>query len=273
LAVVTSGVGCQNNPMTQGQLFNAQQQQMQLAQRTQELQDRAAALDRDNQELETLLAQSRQQARLFEDQTLAMRDQLTSATAQIARLRDDGEAAARRAESLAATIQQQTLQQQAAAGRVTRAVSSSVSRDALPTISIPGLQIRNDGDVVRIELPADRLFEPGTARISAQGTAMIDQVATEMMRVYPAQIIGVEGHTDSDPVQMGSRWANNHQLSVGRAMAVYDYLVGRNRVPANHLSIVGHGSNHPVVSNGTLAGKERNRRVELVVYPERAPGS
>ena len=32
--------------------------------------------------------------------------------------------------------------------------------------------------------------------------------------------------------------------------------------------VVGHGSNHPVVSNATPAGKERNRRVELVVYPE-----
>jgi outer membrane protein OmpA-like peptidoglycan-associated protein len=38
------------------------------------------------------------------------------------------------------------------------------------------------------------------------------------------------------------------------------------------LFVVGHGANHPAVSNGTSAGKERNRRVELVVYPDRMPG-
>ena len=262
--------GCQNNPLTQGQLFNAQQQQTQLAQRTQELQDRAVSLDRDNQELETLLAQSRQQARVFEDQSLAMREQLVSATTQINRLREDGDASARRAESLAATVQQQ---QQQTTARVTRAANSTIGRDALPQIAIPGVQVRNDGDVVRIELPADRLFDPGTARLTVEASSLIDRVAAEVQRVYPAQIIGVEGHTDSDPVQIGSRWASNHQLSVGRALAVYDHLVSRSRVPASHLSVVGHGANHPAVSNGTLGGKERNRRVELVVYPDRAPGS
>ena len=34
------------------------------------------------------------------------------------------------------------------------------------------------------------------------------------------------------------------------------------------LFLVAHGSNHPVVSNASLQGKARNRRVELVVYPE-----
>jgi outer membrane protein OmpA-like peptidoglycan-associated protein len=37
----------------------------------------------------------------------------------------------------------------------------------------------------------------------------------------------------------------------------------------DQLFVVGHGSNHPIVSNGSPEGKQRNRRVELVVYPER----
>jgi outer membrane protein OmpA-like peptidoglycan-associated protein len=36
------------------------------------------------------------------------------------------------------------------------------------------------------------------------------------------------------------------------------------------LFIVAHGANHPLVSNATAAGRSRNRRMELVVYPERA---
>ena len=40
-------------------------------------------------------------------------------------------------------------------------------------------------------------------------------------------------------------------------------------IKPEQLFVVGHGANHPVVSNGTLEGKQRNRRVELVIYPDR----
>ena len=52
-------------------------------------------------------------------------------------------------------------------------------------------------------------------------------------------------------------------------MSVYDVLVNSTRLQANQLFVTGHGSNHPIVSNATAAGKQRNRRVELVVYPDR----
>ena len=77
-------------------------------------------------------------------------------------------------------------------------------------------------------------------------------------------------HTDADALK-NSKWASNQQLSVGRAMAAYDHLAGRTGVNPGQMFVVGHGANHPVVSNGTEAGKQRNRRVELVVYPDRAP--
>ncbi len=76
--------GCSNNPYAlQKQNQTLQQQQLALQQRTNELQARASALDRDNQELGTLLAQARQQAKVTEDQLVAVRDQLTSVTTQM----------------------------------------------------------------------------------------------------------------------------------------------------------------------------------------------
>lgn len=248
--------------MTQSQVTTLQQQTTQLAQRNQELQDRAAHLDKDNQELETLLAQTRQQSRVLEDQSSALRDQLATATTQITRLRGDADAMARRAESLEADARQ----------RIIPASASSAGRSSrVPPITIPGVEIRADGDVVRVELPAGRVFEPGTARLLPQGAVLIDQVGSELMRAYPEQMIGVEGHTDADALPGNSRWQSNHQLSTARALAVYDQLSGAGRVPPTHMFVGGHGSNHPIVSNGTMDGKERNRRVELVVYPDRAP--
>ena len=96
-------------------------------------------------------------------------------------------------------------------------------------------------------------------------------MTAQVLRTYPEQVIGVEGHTSNDPVPTG-RWASQHQLSVGMAMAVYDQVTTRTQVNPSQLFIVGHGSNHPVVSNATQAGRDRNLRVELVVYPERPAG-
>ncbi|MBX9792477.1 MAG: OmpA family protein [Pirellulales bacterium] len=253
-------VGCSPNQYAlQGQVQNLQQQQVAVAQQHAELQTRATALDQDNQELERLLAQSQQQVRLLEDQLLAVRDQLKSTTTQLADVRDRFENTDERARTLAASLRKR--------GGAEIQANSSLS-GTLPGLNLPGVEVRRDGDVVRVELPGNRLFVSGSARLLPEAGTLVEQVAAEITRAYPDRIVGVEGHTDSDPVTPG-QWANNHQLSVGRAMAIYDHLLARCGMRPEQLMVVGHGSNHPVVSNATAAGKERNRRVELVIYPDR----
>jgi outer membrane protein OmpA-like peptidoglycan-associated protein len=58
-------------------------------------------------------------------------------------------------------------------------------------------------------------------------------------------------------------------LSAAQALAAYNLIVQKGIVAANQLFIIGHGANHPVVSNASEAGKARNRRLEFVIYPER----
>jgi len=78
--------------------------------------------------------------------------------------------------------------------------------------------------------------------------------------------VGIEGHTDGSPMT-SPQYPSDQHLSVAQAMAVYDALT-RAGMPARQLFVVGHGGSHPVVSNGTEAGRARNRRVEVVIYPE-----
>ena len=253
-------IGCAQNPVAlQSQVQTLQQQQIALGQRNTELQTRASALDKDNQDLQTLLGQSQQQSRLMEDQLAALRDQLSSATSQLAKVKQQTPPEDKRVEAWTASAKPPQ-----ATAKIT---ANSSLHSQLPAIQIPGIQVRPDGDVVRIELPSSRLFSPGTARLLPEAGHLLDTVAADIARLYPDQKVGVEGHTDNDPGSAG-RWMNNHQLSVGEAMAVYDYLTLRSRLKANQMFVVGHGPNHPVVSNGTEAGKERNRRVELVIYPD-----
>lgn len=250
-------VGCAGNPLVmQQQMTQLHQQQAQLALREREGQQRAQGLDRDNQELETLLAQRNQENQLLQDQLGALREQLGSVSTQIGQLREEKQAVETKAQTMVASRR----------SGATITANNSL-RGSLPAINLPGVEVREDRDVIRVEIPAARVFQPGTARLASDAPQLLDTLAGELARAYPNQVIGVEGHTDSDPA-LGQAWLNLHQLSLGQSMAVYDYLVARSRLRPSQLFVAGFGANHPLVSNATGAGRERNRRVELVVYPE-----
>ncbi len=253
--------GCAENSMiVKGQLDKVQQQQLALSRQNEELQKRAGALDRDNQDLKTLLAQSQQRAQVVEEQLNLVRQQLRGTTSQLAQLRKEKEEADQRVQALTASMRRQ-------GGVTIRPNNSFLS--TLESLHLPDVEVRRDGDVIRVELPADALFEPGTAQFRPQAARTIGDAAAELARLYPDQKIGVEGHTDSDPVR-NNLWRNNQHLSVAQALAVHELLITQTRLRADQLFVVGHGANCPVVSNATEGGKQRNRRVELVVYPDRA---
>jgi flagellar motor protein MotB len=212
--------------------------------------------DVDGRQLEGMLTRSRQESQVLQDEIAVLRDQLASTSTQLAQARAAGTPAA------AATA---TDAGPAAAGPITPAVM----RSAMSDIALPELEPRFDGAVVRIDVPADRLFEAGTANLLPGGAAILTQVAEELERVYPGHFLGIEGHTDTEPLVSAS-WGTPHQLTTARAAAVFDFLTTRTSLHESRLFLVAHGANHPLVSNATPAGRAKNRRIELVVYPERA---
>ncbi len=255
--------GCAENALVlKGQVDKFQQQQLALSKQKDELQNRASALDRDNQDLINRLTQERQRSKVQDDQVAMLREQLSGTAAQLARLRDEKKTTDQKVQALTASLQRQ--------GGPPITPNNSLLQ-TLPAINLPDVYTRRDGDVIRVEMPAHRLFGSGNAQLLSGANQLIVAVAAELMRSFPDQIIGVEGHTEQDPV-VGSQWRNGHHLSIGRALAVYDVLVVQARIPAGQVFVVGHGANHPLFSNATPAGKQRNSRVELVVYPESVRG-
>lgn len=253
--------GCAgSSAVLQGQVQKSQQQQLALTRQNEQLQGRANTLGTDNQELSALLAQSRQRTKVVEEQLSAVREQLTSTATQLAKSRQEKEASDKQVNTMQASMKR--------SGSVTITPNSSYQKP-LAAISVPGVDVRSDEDVLRIVLPAGRIFEPHTVRLRPGADQLITSVAAEIARNYPNNRIGIEGHTDSDPV-VNKQWRNNHEFSAGRAMAVYNVLVQQARMNPTQLFVAAHGANHPVYSNGPLGGKERNRRVEIVIYPEKA---
>jgi chemotaxis protein MotB len=238
----------------------AMQQQVQtLAQQNQEFQSRAASLDKDNQELESLLAQSRQQNQLLNDQLSATRTQLQSTTDQLLAMRSNNEELRSKSAQLVATQQQR-------AGAEIRANNTLLKN--LAAKDMAGIEVRQDGDVIRVEAPADRVFMPGSNYMQNGAEQLLVSIATDLRQNYPDHIIGIEGHTD-DSATHSQQFPTGHHLSAAQALAAYNLIVQKGIIGANQLFIIGHGANHPVVSNASEAGKARNRRLEFVVYPER----
>jgi outer membrane protein OmpA-like peptidoglycan-associated protein len=104
----------------------------------------------------------------------------------------------------------------------------------------------------------DTLFATGKAELKSGATANLDRL-TAFMNEYPQRTALIEGYTDS----MGSE-EMNQSLSQRRADAVKGYLVGRG-VDTNRLSSSGRGENAPVADNESAAGRQQNRRVEVVI--------
>ena len=245
-------------------------QTLQLRQKEEELQRmeslrrRSLELDSDNRDLHKQLAQSQQQVRLYEDQLKVMRQQLGETANRLAETIELQQQSDQQVAAMQANLQRQSTLQRRSGATIT---ANSSTQPIVSAIQIAGLNIRQDGDVVRIELPSDQLFLPGVAQINPQSHGLLSQVAIAIGQHYPRQKIGIEAHTDDAPLR-GTRWRNNHQLSAAQAMAVFEQLAETERFNPRQMFVCGHGPNYPVASNSTPEGQQRNRRVEVVVYPE-----
>ena len=112
-------------------------------------------------------------------------------------------------------------------------------------IRLVGLTFQSGQDVVR---PAYR--------------QLLDKVR-QAIDVFPRSQVTVEGHTDA---YGGDE--NNLALSRRRADAVSAYLTNELNVPAFRLSSVGYGETQPIANNDTEQGRERNRRIDIIIEPQ-----
>ncbi len=255
--------GCKNGAFqppggaTSPAVSGAMQQQAQsLATQVQDLNRRVAQLDLNNADLHRQLAQAEQTRQTSQEQVALLQKQL----GEVAHKYRDTQLAQQEAQKQVAAMQASTKFRGGAAITANSSVKQSLS-----IVAIPGLEIRQDGEVIRIEVPADKLFVPGSAQLQADGLRILDEVAAAITRSYPRQRIVIEGHTDD--AGAGTPTAA-HALTAAQAQSVFGQLVQRGRLPARQLSILGMGDNHPLASNATPAGKAKNRRVEIVVYPD-----
>jgi type VI secretion system protein ImpK len=117
----------------------------------------------------------------------------------------------------------------------------------------------NDSVVVRLRNTG--LFDSGLATVRPSILPTLERIAAALEG--EAGRVSIIGHTDNQPIRT-ARFPSNWHLSVARAEAVRDILVRRLSLPSR-ISVTGRGESEPVDSNDTPDGRERNRRIDIVL--------
>ncbi len=137
--------------------------------------------------------------------------------------------------------------------RLREALQGFVDRDLV--------EIANHGDWISVDIKSRMLFRTGSAVLSLEALAVLDKVARIL--APDDHEIQVEGHTDNVPIRT-RQYPSNWELSAARAASVVHFLAGKGIAPAR-MAAIGYGEYRPIADNATTEGRQKNRRVSLVI--------
>lgn len=123
-----------------------------------------------------------------------------------------------------------------------------------------GVSVTRNGDTITLNMPGNITFKTDSADVNAGFYDVLNSVSL-VLKEYDKTILEVAGHTDNT----GSA-QYNQALSERRATSVAQYLESHG-VNSQRVMTVGAGETHPIAPNGTSAGRQANRRVELSLEP------
>ena len=118
---------------------------------------------------------------------------------------------------------------------------------------------------VQLTIQGSILFDSGQTEIKEDAIPVIDKVG-QILEAYAGGTIEIEGHTDNVPMSGGGKYANNDELSAGRALSIFYYLSDNTNLDPVNLVHTGRGQYDPIADNSTDEGRARNRRVEIKIY-------
>jgi len=120
-------------------------------------------------------------------------------------------------------------------------------------------------DAVKVTIPQAILFASGSTRINHTGESVLTIVAEELKNVSENGLIRIVGHSDSRPIgaRLRSHFTDNWELSAARAAAVARVFILGEHISAKNIRVEGRASMDPVANDATLAGRAKNRRIEI----------
>ena len=216
---------------------------------------RAEAQTRYAEDQRVLISAQRDQARLD-----ARTREADAAKGQIALARAESaeqKAAADQARAAGAEQKAAADQARVEADKAQQAAASSSQQVAEMQLQIEALQAKPTDHGLVLTL-GDALFSTGRADLQPGAGGHLQRLVV-FLNKYPDRTVVVQGYTDS----VGSA-DYNQGLSERRAGAVRTYLIDQG-ISSIRLSASGKGASDPVAGNDTAAGRQQNRRVEVII--------
>jgi chemotaxis protein MotB len=130
------------------------------------------------------------------------------------------------------------------------------------------LQVRRYQNMLTVEAADQIFFDSGKAELKPSGKEILNKLA-DALKSYTDKVIRVIGYTDNVPVapSLQKVYPSNWELSVARATSVVRYLQNAG-VPPDRLVASGRGEYAPVASNDTAEGRQKNRRIEIMLIDQ-----
>ncbi len=247
--------------------YATQQQGEQIGQLSKQLSDMSQQMgrfDTDNQGLHGQIAALQQKLDGANNYNYQLKQQLRDSTVQLQQYQQSkGQLEQQLAGSQLQAQQSQTANRPGPyqfAGSATIHANNSLMAK-LNEVQAAGVKATMDGDVIRVEFPADQLFAPGTYQIQASQQMLLNNLSSAIRQHFPQQFVGVEAHWDNSQIQGSTN--SLQQLTATQSLAVLNHLT-QSGMPNQQLFTVGMGANRPRYPNNA----PQNRRVEIVIYPE-----
>ncbi len=127
------------------------------------------------------------------------------------------------------------------------------------------LQVLFRNGLMIVKLPAGILFASGKANLSEEGEVALTEVGEVLRQIAADRKFLITGHTDNVPLGRG-KFKDNWELSTARALTVARWLIAQGVAPTS-IAAAGYSEFDPVADNATDAGKQENRRIEIVLMP------
>jgi chemotaxis protein MotB len=118
---------------------------------------------------------------------------------------------------------------------------------------------------VQLTIQGSILFDSGKVEVKDDALPVLEKVG-QILESYAGGTIEIEGHTDNVPMSGGGKFANNDELSSGRALTIFYYLTENTTLDPENIVHTGRGQYAPIADNSTDEGRARNRRVEIKIY-------
>jgi chemotaxis protein MotB len=166
------------------------------------------------------------------------------------------------------TTKLKDLKQDAAEAKEMLAEMKSLTRSFQRMIDAGKLGVTFRRGQMVVNLPAQVLFPSGSAELSPDGAAALGEVAG-VLRKLRGRKFTVAGHTDDIAVAQ-AEFKDNWSLSSARAVGVTRLLVAKG-MPASSLVAAGFGEFDPIATNHTPTGRQKNRRIEIILEPNLKP--